>query len=169
MALPWTGDVAIPCDIAMGLWGMLDKFKPVHVLDAGSGFSSVVCRTWQKENSICKQVVSLDTDVKYLDLIREYLKSINLSHDNCFLFNEFLGHNNKSRFDFIFLDMDMTRIRVKIAPLFANMLAKNGIMLMDDWHLDKYWPSMKLRMEGLGFTIHKLPELSRLAYAERKI
>ncbi len=109
--------------------------KAKRILDLGSGYSSYVLRTYQKECPDDVEVWSVDSDKKWLEKTREYLEQNNLDVGNMYHWDDFVKDFN-GKFDLVFLDMRPISARVDWVEKLHNNLSDQGLIIVDDVHKD---------------------------------
>ena len=113
---------------------LCENSKPSRVMDMGSGFSSVALRRYKKICGYDIEIVSVDTDILWLNKTTSFLKELNLSVDNLYGINDFIKTNH-GIFDLILYDMGhyQNGTRQQWIPFVINeCIHSNSSILFDD-------------------------------------
>jgi predicted O-methyltransferase YrrM len=145
---------AIALATSLYLYQRLEQLAPKVLGDFGSGFSSVVLRTWAKGKEVT--VITTDHREPWLRSTMNVLRKEGLSTKGCMM-HETLFHEPPP-FDFIFLDLGPTALRVEEAPRVVRLLAPDGLLVLDDWHMPHYRRRMVPVMRKLGYELRPIPQ-----------
>lgn len=161
-------DTAIGYEGAVTLWALLEHFAPAsrdpfRVVDCGSGFSTLVIRAWAKmyrARGFEVSCVTTDHDPGWL--ARTYGEIVELDFPS----GHFYEHNANgfyrvaprlNLFDFMFIDLGKTPLRIAEFPRYEPLLRVGGLMLLDDWHMPHYREPMTEVLHGAGYDISPIP------------
>jgi predicted O-methyltransferase YrrM len=133
--------------------------RPQRVLDLGSGLTSIVLRELAREIP-GMHVVTTDTSHGWLLRTILELRRDGLSDADCFMHGTFEASElAKERYDFITVDIDNTPFRRALADKLVGWLAEaDGLMLLDDWQIAPYAPTMTTRLLDAGLAVQPRPE-----------
>jgi len=138
------------------LFNKLEELKPKFILDMGSGFSTLVIRTWQQENfnSLDPLCYTTDLDPAWLPVTKAEVEELGLNADNFYLQSDFGKlKDTEAKFDFMFVDLAGRKERMEKKDLIVSYLKPNGVMALDDWHRSNYRCVMGPYLESQGFTV----------------
>ena len=123
------------------------------VVDLGSGISSAVLRMHM--NVFGLNVISVDTDQKWLDSTRTFLEKRKLNTDNLMLIGDFLKSDIKP--DLVFYDIAyyQNNSRQLLLKYVMEKIHPDTYMLVDDLHAPE-WASFffPFMLENYEFTMH---------------
>jgi predicted O-methyltransferase YrrM len=106
---------------------LLKSLNPKRILDLGSGWSSYVFRTSNAD------VYSIDTDPKWMEVTRSFLKKYGVEDHNLYLLKDFKW---EGEYDLIFHDMSIPEERPQ---LFKKMRDhSSGFIVVDDMQFHDY-------------------------------
>ena len=129
-----TPQMAMSCEAALDLFGLMDDHRPRALVDFGSGFSSFVLRWYAREIDPRALVCSVDDDVQWLGKTRDFLRYEGLNLDLMFTLDEFLSSNYRDGFDLVFYDLGNLGTRISNLPVALDALAFRGTIVFDDMH-----------------------------------
>ncbi len=130
--------------------------KPCRILDLGSGYSTLCLAAYCEESGFECQLTSVETSLPYLLKIRSELESEDLwattwQWDDIGRPPTFEGY-----WPFIFYDMGSTSLRVANMELVASWLTRDGLLVLDDWHMPHYRKKAAPRLLALGMKVEEL-------------
>lgn len=128
-------EMAMSLELAAFLSLIVEKHKPLNILDLGSGYSTFLF------NSIHTHVVSVDDNDQWLKKTETYLIENNIKQYQLLGIEEFRSLNTK--FDLIFVDLNFVEERIKFTEKIMSLLNKGGIVIFDDVHKDHYLAGLK--------------------------
>ena len=126
---------AASLELADYMFEYLKENKPSSIVDMGSGFTSYICRYYQKHYDPSAYCVSVDDNDAWIGRTHVFLSHANVSTDNLILWEEF--KDTKEKFDFILYDMGHIPTRIEHIEFPLSILADGGCILYDDIHFDK--------------------------------
>jgi predicted O-methyltransferase YrrM len=149
---------AISLAAARSLWGLLTTWAPRAVLELGSGFSSSVIRLWQQGQGPRRPVTVYTTDDNWrwlgetlYELEQEHLDTSHVLHQDVF------ARIVPRQFDVLFLDLADTGTRLALAPTLPRWLKSQGLLILDDWHMEHYREPMTAALVDHGLTVTPIP------------
>ncbi len=129
-----TDGMAVSLELATFCLALCRLMKPKRILDLGSGFSSFVFRRYTKEAG--GEVVSVDDDARWLGKTQQYLAKEQLSVQNLFEWSN--KPAVKGEFDLVLHDLGNRYTRGDVLPDIYALAAKNGVIILDDFHKPDY-------------------------------
>jgi predicted O-methyltransferase YrrM len=126
-------DWATSLETATYLRWLLQRLKPAHILDTGSGFSSYVFRLYQKEEEAERReisVMSVDDSEGWLEVTRTFLEHHQLSSDRLISWTDFQKREDK-HFDFVFHDVGLEN-RISSIPNILHEATPDAPIIIDD-------------------------------------
>ena len=131
--------------------------RPARVLDLGSGLTTIVLRELAREIP-GMQVVTTDTSRGWLLKTMLECRRDGLSDRDFFMHGTFEADPlAREQYDLITVDIADTPFRRALAPKLAKWLAPGGTMVLDDWQIQPYAPTMRVRLEEEGLTVEPKP------------
>jgi len=155
---------------------MYDVIKPKMVLDLGSGMSSYALRYFKKNYHKNSCIWSIDSNDKWLDKSKVFVKKFGLNTDNFRVWSDI--SNDTTKFDLIFFDIDRNKRRFNYIPtVLDNFMTKDSFIVVDDMHkgglvkdisriLSKYEYK---QMDIKKYTLDKFKRFSTLYYNISKL
>lgn len=143
--LPPLRQHAITPDMVFFLMEQFDKYKPKNVLEFGSGVSSLIMARYVVSNEATG--TSVESELVHLNKTQHLLKSWGLENTLTVVHADLveqptLFYEKSSilgdQFDFVFLDGPQSgrygkEVRGGLFPLFCDKLAKNCVIVLDDY------------------------------------
>lgn len=130
-------DKAISLELAYLLWFILNNIRPRFAVDLGSGFSSYLFRSYQKQcaetGEICR-VISCDDDEYWLKCTAGFLERKGVSFSGLLLWNEFLARHGHEKPDLILHDLGYMPVRLKTLSQVLALGDTRTITIVDDIH-----------------------------------
>ena len=154
---------AISIHQATFLLAICHMFKPERILDTGSGFSSFVFRTYQRETMPRPLVVSVDDDSLWLERTREYLSGHGLSTEDVVDWDTF-QQQDTGTFDLIFYDLGNMILRPRMLRWMLAKAAPGGFTILDDTHKEDYSPVCHNTLAELELKHFSLEEYTKDKY-----
>jgi len=137
-----SNDMAISFELAVFLTVMCKIFKPKSILDLGSGFSSLIFRSYQLNAAVKPVIWSIDDSPVWLDKTRGYLAKHDLPTENLDDWHSFIKQN-RGTFDLILLDLSTIDFRKKILKEVLALAHPGGMVVLDDVHKEHYGSFVK--------------------------
>jgi len=113
------------------LWQLCEQRKPERVLDIGSGFSSIILRTWAEEHDA--EHWYIDTSAEWLQTTRAALDARGLDCLHGALWNS-PALDGQEPFDLVFFDASEIATRSWYLRAALDMVADGGLFVADDAH-----------------------------------
>jgi hypothetical protein len=127
---------ALSWEASRFLFRLMNKRKPICILDTGSGFSSALTRYYASLNPgvVC---VTIEDDTNWLGVTRSFLEKYGLATQNLSIG---LQSIKDFYFDFIIHDYShvATGTRFYTLPEVAERMASNAVIYIDDMHMQDY-------------------------------
>lgn len=137
-------EMAASLELSNFLLAYCIEFKPLQVVDLGSGFSSFVLRLYKKSfPELSISVYSVDDNSEWLEITKKYLDKNNLDLENILLLNDLLISNKKNQFDLVLLDLNFIEIRKKYIQFSLELINKTGTVIIDDVHKIEFLREVK--------------------------
>ncbi len=124
--------MAASLELSIFLLILCDLNKPKRIIDFGSGFTSFIFRYYARHDPDI-EVWSVDDSSEWLKKTEAFLKSKNVSLKNLFSL-ESVKQKLTAPFDLILYDMGTFETRMANLKYVLGMLAKDGIIVLDDMH-----------------------------------
>ncbi|MGK7390872.1 MAG: hypothetical protein ACNS60_10985 [Candidatus Cyclobacteriaceae bacterium M2_1C_046] len=150
-------EMAVSLETCACLYTFCHVFNVKKILEMGSGLSSYVFRTYQKEVPDV-EVYSIDDNEEWLSKTHEFLSSHSLSTDKIFTLQQFLLQKDNS-FDLVFHDLNFVEERIKHVDFVIDRSATSSFMIFDDVHKPNYYSALAEKLKQ-----HKLPFFSLKRY-----
>lgn len=145
-----TPGYAISLQLSRYLICLMDNLKPNRILDLGSGFSSYILRLKGAE------VWSIDTDKKWLEKTKRFLKRFNMFNGHFLLLNDL--DFSARQYDLVFLDTTPHIDRYKLFNSIKQCCT--GVVIFDDTHPKPAYKGYTEKIEK-SFKTWKIKNLSR--------
>jgi predicted O-methyltransferase YrrM len=147
--------MAISLELSVLLDALCTARLPRRLLDLGSGFSSLVFRRYAGQAGAGVDVQSVDHDAEWLACTRRYLEHCGVSVTGLSTWREFRSRQ-QSPFDLILHDLggpgdDHIGYRLAVLPDVLDMLAPDGILVLDDAHLSSLGPAARRLLDTHSF------------------
>jgi predicted O-methyltransferase YrrM len=139
---------------AAWLLSALEAKRPEAVADTGSGFSTVVIRSWADHAGRPVVVHSTDTQPGWLRMTRKDLVAAGLPTDGTFPHSAWLEADD--RYDLIFVDHGSTAQRREDMPAIVGRLREGGWLVLDDWHFPHHREPTTQFLAAEGFLVAPL-------------
>ncbi len=140
--------VPISVELSEYIISICEKYKPKRILDAGSGWSSILFKKYYPLG----HTITVDTEEQWLNITKEYFKKFELDLNEMWLWEEFLT-TNPEPFDLILHDLGFViDIREKTLPKMFEMVADGGIIVIDNTH-EPFGRDIPLMAKSMGFKI----------------
>lgn len=164
-----SAEMAVSLELCACLYSFCYILKPSKILDMGSGLSSFIFRTYQKEVSNVS-VFSIDDNKEWLDKTRQFLFTHDLNTENIYSLHEF-SVMQESSFDLLFHDLNFVEERIKHVDELAGRASGKAFLIFDDVHKGHYYSALikKLKLNNLSYfslkkyTLDKFNRFSILA------
>lgn len=124
--------MAASLELSIFLMILCDLIKPKRVIDFGSGFTSFIFRYYAKRDQDI-EVWSVDDSTEWLKKTEDFLKSKSVSLNNLFSLAS-IKQKLTMPFDLILYDMGTFENRMANLQYVLEMIAKDGIIVLDDMH-----------------------------------
>lgn len=124
--------MAASLELSIFLLILCDLIKPKRVIDFGSGFTSFIFRYYAKRAPDI-EVCSVDDSSEWLKKTEGFLKSKSVSLNNLFSL-ALIKQKLNTPFDLILYDMGTFETRMANLKYVLGMIAKDGIIVLDDMH-----------------------------------
>ena len=131
-------DHAVSWEAARYLFQAVQEAKPKRILDLGSGYSSLIFRTYQAKFAPETTVVSVDDDAEWLEKTKAFLQANEISTDHCITWEEFLTTYPDQSYDFILYDMGNMYTRAENLTKIVDVMEPIGSLIIDDVHFSFY-------------------------------
>lgn len=153
-------EMAASKEVLAFLYAICSVTKPKTVLDLGSGISSYLFRTYQKEEDSSCKVISVDDDKEWLLKSGDFLKSQSLNQDNLITFEEYLQSDLRD-VDIIFYDLNFVEERIKHVDSVLKNIAQSGIIVFDDVHKIHYFKQLHTILKANNFNIIGIKKMTK--------
>jgi predicted O-methyltransferase YrrM len=153
---------AISLELAAFLLAFCRVTRPNVVADLGSGFSSFVFRTYQREQPGTR-VVSVDDSQEWLGRTGEFLRAGGLSTDELIVLDDFTARF-KGAFDLVLHDLGTMPVRGRSLGLAIDAARSDGIVVLDDVHMSGYREFVDRFAEEKQRTVLDLAPLTQDAF-----
>jgi glycosyltransferase involved in cell wall biosynthesis len=131
-------DHAVSWEAARYLLQAVQEAKPKRILDLGSGYSSLIFRTYQAKFAPETTVVSVDDDAEWLGKTKAFLQANDVSTEHCITWTEFLNAYANQSYDFILYDMGNMYTRAENLTKIVDVMQPTGSLIIDDVHFSFY-------------------------------
>jgi glycosyltransferase involved in cell wall biosynthesis len=131
-------DHAVSWEAARYLFQAVQEAKPKRILDLGSGYSSLIFRTYQAKFAPEMTVVSVDDDAEWLGKTKDFLQANGISTNHCVTWEAFLKTYAEQSYDFILYDMGNMYTRAENLTKIVDVMEPNGSLIIDDVHFSFY-------------------------------
>lgn len=132
---------AVSFETACFMYCWCEIYRPLFILDLGSGYSSYVFRLYQQRSGNDVRVVSVDDSTEWLEATRHYLAGHGLAQDGLLTVDGFT-QLTPERTDLVFLDIRPLQRRIDLLPGLFNALSDGGAIVVDDMHKPHFRPGM---------------------------
>lgn len=129
-------DMAISLEMAAFLLAICEATKPTTVADLGSGYSSLVFRTYSTNTKHPISVISVDDNEKWLAQTARFLKKNKLPTDRLMTWSDFSKLHKT--FDLVFHDLGHMETRADVLPRVLQLVKPGGFLVLDDLHFPVY-------------------------------
>lgn len=129
-------DMAISLEMAAFLLAICEATKPTTVADLGSGYSSLVFRTYSTNTKHPISVISVDDNEKWLAQTVRFLKKNKLPTDRLMTWSDFSKLHKT--FDLVFHDLGHMETRADVLPQVLRLVKPGGFLVLDDLHFPVY-------------------------------
>tara|TARA_R110000868_G_scaffold82598_1_gene233166 strand:- start:1844 stop:2929 length:1086 start_codon:yes stop_codon:yes gene_type:complete len=128
--------------------------KPARILDLGSGISSAVLRLSGAE------VVSVDDDEGWMDRTRAFLSEWEIDDSNLIALDdlEAFDAGQPGRYGLVFHDLGGGETRNRLTDYAFQMVADDGVIVLDDAHHPSHLAAYAAAAEAHGFTLYSLAD-----------
>jgi predicted O-methyltransferase YrrM len=133
--------------------------KPARILDLGSGLSSYAMRTYAQGTGRRCRVVSVDDDAQWLEKTRRSLQARGVPADNLDTWETFRAEHHEP-FDLVFHDLGDMAVRTAALPVALDLVADNGVIVLDDMHKEGYPEAARQACAAAGFDLYSLELLT---------
>ena len=130
-----------------------------RILDLGSGSSTLLFRTIQRDSADNISVWTVDTWWQWLAHTMFECEQQRLNTEHMMCLDQFvaLPEDIVGRFDLIFLDVNESVRRQAMLPDIHHMYMKpTSLLLLDDWHFPHYRKPMTIALNKLGYKVTSL-------------
>lgn len=141
--------MAISLELASALAALCILFHPKSILDLGSGFSSVVFRTYSRLAPSTSVVWTVDDSDDWLAPTASFLKLHQLSTDNLVTWDLFL-QRSVGGFDLVFHDLGSMDVRRRTLPRAMTQARPGGLLMLDDIHKPLYGSFARRLVQAAG-------------------
>jgi predicted O-methyltransferase YrrM len=131
-------DHAVSWEAARYLFHAVQVAKPQRILDLGSGYSSLIFRTYQARFAPETVVVSVDDDAEWLGKTTDFLQANGISTQHCVTWETFLSSYANQSYDFILYDMGNMYTRAENLTKIVDVMEPTGSLIIDDVHFPFY-------------------------------
>ncbi|MBM0743236.1 glycosyltransferase [Phormidium sp. CLA17] len=131
-------DHAVSWEAARYLFQAVQEAKPKRILDLGSGYSSLIFRTYQATLAPETTVVSVDDDAEWLEKTKAFLQANDISTEHCITWKDFLNAYADQSYDFILYDMGNMYTRAENLTKIVDVMEPTGSLIIDDVHFSFY-------------------------------
>lgn len=152
-------DMAASLELSALILSLCETQSLRKMADLGSGFSSFVLRKYALRKDAVS-VWSIDDDLSWLMLTRNYLHESNLSTHNLLLLEEFI-HSHEDDFDFILLDLNFVEIRKNYIRMAVEKSKSGGYILFDDVHKREFMNEVLRQTKDLPVQLYDISDLTR--------
>lgn len=152
---------AVSRELSLFLSHALDVLQPESVLDLGSGFSSLIFRTYLKNQpSRNIRIVSCDDNEHWLAKTADFLESRGLSTEDLLLYGDFEERCGHMRFDLILHDLGNPETRIRTLPAVMKATHNGSMVVFDDVHKITIRETLANRLKERSFTFYDLKEIT---------
>jgi predicted O-methyltransferase YrrM len=147
---------------------VLGEVRPKWVLELGSGFSTLVLRTWQKQladsgSEYVPELVTADHEPTFLAFTRKCLAELGLGRNELHVLDKAFRERTGGMglYHAIIIDQGPT-LDTRVADLSWCLpaLAPGGMLLFDDWR-PKFAGKVKRALEPRGFVVREASAVRR--------
>ena len=131
-------DHAVSWEAARYLFQAVQEAKPKRILDLGSGYSSLIFRTYQAKVAPGTTVVSVDDDAEWLEKTKAFLQANDISTEHCITWEAFKNAYADQSYDFILYDMGNMHTRAENLTKIVDVMEPTGSLIIDDVHFSFY-------------------------------
>jgi len=131
-------DHAVSWEAARYLFQAIQEAKPKRILDLGSGYSSLIFRTYQAKFAPEITVVSVDDDAEWLEKTKTFLQANDISTKHCITWETFSSAYADQFYDFILYDMGNMYTRAENLTKIVDVMEPTGCLIIDDVHFSFY-------------------------------
>ncbi len=141
---------------------LCERLRPERMIDLGSGFSSFVLRDYSSRIVPRPEVWSVEGDQRWLEETASFLRAHGLPDDQLLTWADFT-ESSPGRFDFVLADSfrDVDEPGGDNYPRFLELLAQNGVLVLDDFQKRSYRVNAYRALRGTGHTLYVLSEYAR--------
>jgi predicted O-methyltransferase YrrM len=160
----WIKEQTISLELAATLLVLCQRLQPASILDLGSGYSSLIFRSYAQCAKPQPDVWSVDDSAVWLERTRDILAQRGLDIGTMTTWAEF---NPRRRFDLILHDLGNTEVRRATVDRVCELLSPNGVIVLDDAHHYRTALLGAVRRAGLkAFSLRRftLDGISRYAF-----
>lgn len=155
---------ALGLEACLYLWDLLQSKPGANILEVGAGLSSTIFRHWQREYSPGSVVVTLDTSGMWLDRTAQELKRDGYQRNHMYVWDKkpesLVNRMRALQFDIVLLDHEEAKERAEAVPVIIPYLARDGVIVVDDWHMPHVADSCAAAFDLVGCGHH--PEIETL-------
>lgn len=149
--------MAASLEVSVLLLLCCEIFRPMRILDLGSGFSSFVFRFYMGTANPKPTVVSVDDSDEWLEKTGSYLKGKNVCTDNLIPWGDFAGMS-MDPFDLVFYDLGGFEFRKDTFVKVTRMVSRGGVLIIDDMHSADYGSFVKEKMDAENMRYYSVRE-----------
>jgi predicted O-methyltransferase YrrM len=152
--------MAISLELAVVIYALCKRTRPMSILDLGSGYSSVVFLHYAKHHERSVTVVTVDDSADWLAKTQRYLGANDLPIDGMTDWASFTkGH--PERYDLVFYDLGHVRgLRKDAFELILDYVKPGGIVILDDMNFMGYKRHVKRVLKGKKFESYSAEGIS---------
>lgn len=149
--------MAASLEVSVLLLLCCEFFRPMRILDMGSGFSSFVFRFYMDTANPRPTVVSVDDSDEWLEKTGSYLKGKNIRTDHLIPWDDFAGMSMEP-FNLVFYDLGGFDFRKDSFEKIVRMVSREGVLIIDDMHSADYGIFVKEKMDARNMKYYSLRE-----------
>jgi predicted O-methyltransferase YrrM len=146
-------------ETAQYMYNWCVRNSPTKILDMGSGFSSFVFREYFKHFQPAGYVMSVDTDLQWLNVTKNFLNNNKLYFGDLFLLDDFIIE--PGTYDFVFHDIASADRRNELMPLAISALKSGGIIIFDDMQHLPHYHSALAYSDAMGVITTSLESITK--------
>lgn len=143
---------------AQFVWNLLEKHRPLRILELGTGLSTVLIRTWIKVRQPASRVVSVDPSTQRgveagWDLLR-----VGLPAEHLYAWDVFTEWPQEDVADFILVNHGTAVDRMATLEMYEPLLASGGVLVFPDWNVRDFSVPMQQTLVEKGYRLMSHPE-----------
>jgi predicted O-methyltransferase YrrM len=138
--------------------------NPRFILDLGSGYSSFIFRSYQKDADHPVRVISVDNSPEWLAKTGEYLRNHGLSEEELMLSGA-LPATDFTGVDLVLFDIRPLDARTALLGPVCRAMPVGGGMVIDDVHKPHFRPFVRRELAKLPCTLYNLQAVTLDSYS----